>query len=85
MEPGIGIASYSYSIYDYIARSGQRVRRDSTTHPGYYLVRFRAIDQFSGLQITIGGEVRGFFKRFDQSINVYLGLRADLAKWFKKE
>lgn len=83
-EPNWGIASYSYTVYTNETKGGARTAVEKTINPSYYLFRFRAIDQFSGLQITAGGEIRGLFG-YTPSINLYLGIRADLAKWFKKE
>lgn len=84
-EPGVGIASYNYTTYQLNEQTRVRERITNSIWPGYYLFRFRAIDQFSGLQITVGGEIRGFLPAYSPQINVYLGLRADLTKWFKKE
>lgn len=83
-EPNWGLASYSYTVYSNETKGGARTAIQKTTNQPYYLFRFRAIDQFSGLQITAGGEIRGLFG-YTPSINLYLGIRADLAKWFKKE
>ena len=50
----------------------------------FYLVRLRVTEQFSGVNITIGGEIRGIFPNYTPTINAYLGIRANIEKWFSK-
>jgi hypothetical protein len=84
-DPNIGIATYNYSYY---RPSSNRTSLDKITENAYkpfYLFRVRVTEQFSGLNITIGGEVRGLFQTQTPSINLYLGIKANIVKWFKKD
>jgi hypothetical protein len=84
-DPNLGLTKYSYSTYQ---PSPNRRSLDITTYDInklFYLFRLRVTEQFSGLNITIGGEIRGLLPNYNPTINAYLGIRADLVKWFSKD
>lgn len=84
-DPNLGIAEYSYSAYQ--PGSNQRTLNKITynlTKP-FYLFRTRVTEQFSGLNITVGGEIRGLFPAYTPTINAYLGIRVNIMKWFSKD
>jgi len=78
-DPNLGIARYNISTY---RPNNDQSRLEkiivSDVRP-FYLVRMRVSEQFSGLQVTIGGEIRGFLKDYAPTINAYLGIRANIA------
>ncbi len=83
-DPNLGISEYSYSTYQ--PGSNQRTLNKITynlTKP-FYLFRMRVTEQFSGLNITVGGEIRGLFPAYTPTINAYLGLKVNIMKWFSK-
>jgi hypothetical protein len=84
-DPNLGIATYSYSTYQpSVTRTSlEKLTYDITKV--FYLFRLRVTEQFSGLNITIGGEIRGLLPNYNPTINAYLGVRANLVKWFSKD
>ena len=82
-QPSVGFATHGYYLRQY-DKSGSLIfdgyRRDVQS---YFHCKFRASEQYTGLRITIGGEIRKI-KNTEPLINLYLGLKVDLAKWFKK-
>jgi hypothetical protein len=83
-QPNIGISTYGYYVREYDKTSRALIfdgyKRD--VHP-YFHCKFRATEQYTGLRITIGGEIRKI-RNTEPLVNLYLGLKVDLAKWFKK-
>ncbi len=83
-DPNLGVTTYTYTTYQPgpDRTSFQKFTYDITK--AFYLFRARVTEQFSGLNITIGGEIRGILPSYTPSINAYLGIRADISKWFSK-
>jgi hypothetical protein len=84
-DPNIGRTTYSYSTYQPI---GNRTYLHKTTYDinkFFYLFRLRVTEQFSGLNITVGGEIRGLLPNYNPTINAYLGIQANFVKWFTKD
>ena len=84
LDPNIGIARYNLAYY-----SPSEDRKNMEKHvlsqmKAFYLVRARISEQYSGLSVTIGGEIRGFLKDYAPSINAYLGIKANIAGLFSK-
>jgi hypothetical protein len=84
-DPNIGRAIYSYSTVMASVDRRSLIRNNYRVGKFFYLFRFRVTEDFSGLNITIGGEIRDLFPSYNPTINAYLGVRANLEKWFKKE
>ncbi|GAA3979621.1 hypothetical protein [Mucilaginibacter dorajii] len=84
IDPNLGITSYTYGSY--IPNATNTSLQKFTTlkvHP-FGLFKFRVTEQYSGLNITIGGEIRDVFGTYHPSINAYLGIKANIGKWFSK-
>lgn len=84
-DPNIGIATYNYVSYHPSSNRSSLEKVTENTFLPFYLFRVRVTEQFSGLNITIGGEIRGMFPAQTPSINLYLGIKANIVKWFKKD
>ncbi|MDB5111616.1 MAG: hypothetical protein JWR67_2730 [Mucilaginibacter sp.] len=84
-DPNLGIAVYNYSRFMPSADRRSLLRTNYNVTKAFYLFRFRVTEQFSGLNITIGGEIRDLFPSYNPTINAYLGIRVNMLKWFKKD
>jgi hypothetical protein len=84
LDPNLGVANYNLAYYR--PREGQRgmIKNVLSEKKAFYLVRARISEQYSGLGVTIGGEIRGFLKDYAPSINAYLGIKANIAGLFSK-
>ncbi|WP_342089300.1 hypothetical protein [Dyadobacter sp. OTU695] len=83
-DPNIGLAENNYT--EFVQSIDKQTNRRTIVPTRikdtkfFYLVRLRVSERFTGLNVTIGGEVRGFLPAYEPSINAYLGLRVGLDK-----
>lgn len=82
-QPSGGFTRYKFSNREIDVVSRKMLEVYYTEVRPYMHFKFRASEQYTGLRITIGGEIRQIAKT-DPLVNLYLGLKVDLAKWFKK-
>ncbi|HTD99759.1 MAG TPA: hypothetical protein VK668_10745 [Mucilaginibacter sp.] len=84
LDPNFGFATFTN--VSYFLNDARTVLNKITTDQikAFYLFRLRITEQFSGLNITIGGEIRGLVPSYDPTINAYLGIRANIGSLFSK-
>lgn len=52
------------------------------TWKGFYLIRGRFTENLTKLNVTVGGEIRGFFPTFAPLINLYVGAKISFPDYF---
>lgn len=84
LDPNLGLANYNLAYYKPSEDRKSMEKQVLSQRKAFYLVRARISEQYSGLGVTIGGEIRGFIKEYEPSINAYLGIKANIAGLFSK-
>lgn len=68
---GIGVIASSNPKYSF-----------DETWKGFYLIRGRFTENLTKLNVTVGGEIRGFFPTFAPLINLYVGAKISFPDYF---
>lgn len=84
VDPNIGFTSYAYASYVPDSARTTVTKYVTSKTQGFALMRLRFTEQFTGLNITFGGEIRDVIGTYQTTINAYLGIRVNIGDWFSK-
>lgn len=84
VDPNIGFTNYAYASYVPDSARASLTKYITSKTQAFALMRLRFTEQFTGLNITFGGEIRDVIGTYQTTINAYLGIRVNIGDWFNK-